>query len=496
CEELRYHMNSNNKHYPDNSLTYARLMQISERTEYQKKHHFKIGIIVPPSPFVVPNGWEFVHSAPFEGPSIISAVLRGLGFEVVVLDQREDFNADSLAGGLLNSLDLIGIATYEDSFPYIKRAAEIAKQEEPDRIVILGGPLVTSVPELVMNNVSADYAVLGEGELTVIELMDNLINAEESLPVKQIEGLAWKDRDGRVVINDHRRQMHNLDVVPVQDLSVWSSIQKTGKTREIYMTSSRGCPGNCSFCFRPMPALRYKSPARVKRELKYLKKYGYQFVWWSDLTFIDSKDRIQKLMDEALSGLDCRWSCFTRVDGLDLKVLEHMRDKGCDIVMYGFESITKEILEYFRKKVTKNQIIKAITLTREAGLKAGGLFIIGGPGETVESLQRVENFCKEFKEVTRVKYMSAIPGTKLYYDSIKSGLIQDELKHLYFLSRERSAEDDEIINFTDLPEELLRKTYREINSRIEIRPYEYWNPANRYLDQPEKFKNRPVIMSS
>ena len=481
----------------DNTATYSRLLKISQKTQFRKEHNLRIGIVVPPSPFVVPNGWEFVHVAPFEGPSVIAALLRGLGLEVVILDQRENFDAQALAGGPLKNLDIIGIATYSDSFPYIKRAAEIAKEEAQKRAVVLGGPLVTSVPKLIMDNTLADYAVIGEGELTLIELIDFIMKRKQTLSIEEIRGLAWKNCDGQVVVNPERAQMHNLDAVPLQDLSVWPRIQKTGEAPEIYMTSSRGCPGNCSFCFRAMPALRYKSPACVRRELLYLKRYKYRFTWWSDLTFIDSKERVRRLMDEAFNGIDFRWCCFTRADGLDLSILQHMREKGCDVVMYGFESITKEILDYFRKRVSKSQIIKAITLTRKAGLKVGGLFIIGGPGETKESLERVIEFCNKFKEVTRVKYMSALPGTRLYCDALKKGIIRDRLEHLYFLAKERSVEDDQILNFTNLPEKELRKAYHEINHQIEVRPYEYWSPANRYLDKPEKFKMRPnIVMSS
>lgn len=484
------------KLYPDNTATYARLLKISQTTNFKKKHDLRVGIVVPPSPFVVPTGWEFVHTAPFEGPSVVAAVLRGLGLEVVILDQRKNFDPQALAGGPLKDLDIVGIATYEDSFPYIKRVAAIAKEEAPQRLVILGGPLVTSAPQLIMENTLADYAVIGEGELTIIELFDFIMKAKDASPLEEIKGLAWKDCEGQVVLNPRRMQMHNLDAVPLQDLSVWPPIQKTGEAPEIYMTSSRGCSGNCSFCFRAMPALRYKSPTRVRRELLHLKRYKYRFVWWSDLTFIDSKERVHHLMDEAFSGIDFRWCCFTRVDGLDLSVLKHMREKGCDIVMYGFESITKEILDYFRKKVSKNQIIKAITLTRKAGLKTGGLFIIGGPGETKESLKRIIEFCKKFKEVTRVKYLSALPGTRLYYDALNKGIIKNELGHLYFLTREHSVEEDEILNFTDLPEEELRKAYREVNRQIEVRPYEYWNPVNYYLGKPQRFKMRPSIIVS
>ncbi len=489
-------MNSMTDCSVEDIATYARLLKISLEDTPKASHGLRAGIIIPPSPFVVPNGWEFVHTAPFEGPSVIAAVLKGLGIEVVILDQREDFDPLSLANGPLKNLDIVCIATYEDSFPYLKKAIEIAKQEEPERPVVLGGPLVTSVPKLIMGNTLADYAVVGEGELTTIELMDIIMKNKGALPVELIRGLAWKDADNKVVLNRRRIQMTNLDAVPVQDISIWPSVMKTGSAPEIYMTAGRGCPGHCSFCFRAMPVLHYKSCARVRKELLELKKYNYRFAWWSDLTFIDSKKRVHALMNEAFKGIDFRWCCFTRVDNLDLRTLNLMKENGCDIVMYGFESITKEILDYFRKKVSKNDIIKAIELTRASGLKVGGLFIIGGPGETRESLSHVMEFCREFKEVTRVKYMSAIPGTPLYYDGLKKGVIKDELKHLYFLAKERAVEDDEIINFTDLPEKELRSAYRAINSRIEMRPYEYWNPANHYLNEPVKFKERPVVMAS
>jgi len=482
--------------YPDNTPTYARLLKIASAKSFKKKHNLKIAILVPPSCFVVPCGWEFVHRTPFEGPSVIAAVLKGMGFNVVVLDQREDFNPESLANGPLKKIDILMVATYEDSFPFIKRVIQVAKDEDNLRPVILGGPLVTSVPGLIMKNTLADFAVIGEGELTTIELFDHLLKSKLALPVENIRGLGWKNAQREVVFNQPRAQMHNLDAVPFQDFSVWPSVQKTGVLPEIFMTSSRGCPGHCTFCFRAMPLLRYKSPLRVRNELLYLKKYKYRFVWWSDLTFIDSKARVHKLLEQAFKGMDFRWSCFTRVDGLDLKILKHMRQCNCDIVMYGFESITEKILDYFRKKVSANQIIKAIVLTRKANLKVGGLFIIGGPGETAASLKRTIAFCGKFKEVTRVKYMSALPGTPLYYDALKKGIIRDELEHLYFLAKERSVAGDEILNFTALSENALRKAYRKINRQIEVRPYKYDNPKNEYLDKPHEFNKRPIIISS
>ncbi|MDD5724797.1 MAG: hypothetical protein PHX28_01430, partial [Candidatus Omnitrophica bacterium] len=110
-----------------------------------------------------------------------------------------------------------------------------------------------------------------------------------------------------------------------------------------------------------------------------------------------------------------------------------------------------------------------------------------------ENLARTVEFCKEFKEVTRVKYMSALPGTPLYYDAIRKGVIKDPLRHLYFLSRERAVENDKFLNFSGVPEKDIRRAYRLINRQIEVRPYEYWNPINHYLTKPEKFKSGGIF---
>jgi len=412
-----------------------------------------------------------------------------------MLDQRDDPSPLSLADGSLESLDVVGVATYSDSFPYVKAVTEIARRERADRPIVLGGPTVTSVPRVLMENTEADYGVLGEGELTLIELMDHLIGKQGALPPKDILGLAWKDEDGQVRINPPRPQMWNLDPVPFQDLSVWPRVHTTGEAPEIYMQYSRGCPMSCSFCFRTMPRMAFKSPSRTRRELDSLRQYRFRFVWWNDLTFLADRRRALALMD-ALAAFDFRWSAFTRVTGVDVPILRRMRESGCDIVMYGFESITQDVLDGFGKRAKPHQIINAIEATREAGLKVGGLFIVGAPTETEESLKNLIEFCDRFKGVTRVKYLSLLPGTPEYFDALARGIIEDEVEHLYFLARERSVEDDEFINVCGLPDELLRSVYGRINHQIQVRPYAYWDPVNRYLPAPTRFKDRPIPSSS
>jgi radical SAM superfamily enzyme YgiQ (UPF0313 family) len=244
-----------------------------------------------------------------------------------------------------------------------------------------------------------------------------------------------------------------------------------------------------------MPKYREKSVEQVKQEIEYLKKYNFKHAWINDLTFNVDDDRTHHLLDEAFATYKFTWNSFNRVTNVNLGVLKKMKKVGCDIILYGFEAISQDILNSFRKGITKNDMINAILLTREAGIKVGGLFIIGAPEETKESLEFMIDFCKEFREVTRVKYLSALPGTPLYHQAIKDGYIRDETEHLDWLSREQSVEGDIDENgflfmAHNITKEQLREAYQAINGRIEVRPYRYWEEKNTYLDNPEKFQKR------
>ena len=108
-------------------------------------HDTSVALLVPPSVFVVPRGWEWAHTAPFEGPSILAALIKGLGYPFRLLDQREQFDPEHIRG-LTGDFDIIGISVYGDSFNYVRDVVRILKEEKPDRPIILGGPLATAIP--------------------------------------------------------------------------------------------------------------------------------------------------------------------------------------------------------------------------------------------------------------------------------------------------------------------------------------------------------------
>lgn len=481
--------------------TINRLRELPTPLEAKQTSSLHFGLLVPPSPFVVPRGWEWAHYAPFEGPSMIAGLLRGLGYKVTLLDQRDNYDPEDLRSKI-SQFDILGMSTFGDSFNYIKRACEIVKEERPDLPILLGGPLISSHPMFIMQHVKADYAACGEGELTLTEFMDWFTKNKYAKDISTIHGLVWREPGtGTLRQNAPRAQMTDLDATPFQDFSVWDRF-KDGVIPEIFMSYSRGCIANCTFCYRAFPKLSAKSPERVRREIEYYAQYKFRFVWWSDLTFVTDKDYVHTLMDEAWSAHDFRSVIFSRVTGIDLPVMQHMVDRGLDLVLYGMESVSKSTLNNYHKGISKNSIVDAIYTSRAAKVKIGGLFIIGAPTDTREAMDEMIEFCSEFKEVTRVKYLSAIPGTADYKKFVKTGVIKDELAHLDWLSRERSIEEDidqpGFVKFTPhLTHAEMKEIYRKVNGVIERRPYDYTNPVNVFLQNEEaKFFKRQVYLEN
>src|SRR5512138_1921336 len=112
-----------------NSLqTINRITALPRPHAAASRHTTSVGLIVPPSVFVVPRGWEWVHTAPFEGPAILATLIKGLGYPFRLFDQRDDFDPESLRSVSRDS-DIMGISVWGDSFVYVRRAIEILREE-------------------------------------------------------------------------------------------------------------------------------------------------------------------------------------------------------------------------------------------------------------------------------------------------------------------------------------------------------------------------------
>jgi anaerobic magnesium-protoporphyrin IX monomethyl ester cyclase len=439
----------------------------------------RIALVVGPSPFTMPRGWEFFLTSPYEGVSYIATVLHNAGYPVKIVDVR--YTPEPLQAAYeqcSSGTDVVGIATYEDCYPFVEELVARLKEGHPGLPVILGGSLVTSVPHVFMRETKADVAVISEGELTILEVMEAFTDGLWASRLPKINGIWYRDAAGGVKKNPPRGQMMNLDYLPDMNLSLWPQAKGPGGMQpQVIASHSRGCKMDCSFCYRTTPQLREKSPDKLRAELKVLTEvYGVKFIFFVDLTFTSNKRRSLQIC-EVIKEFDIGWTCLTRVADVDPEVLAAMKASGCDIVLYGVESLSPDVLKAARKGSHENLVIRAMRNTWNAGLRFGGLTIVGLPGENEESLHHMCKWAEENNHITRVKYLSAMPGTTVYGDGLKQGIIRNEVDHLRWLSTEQALVHDEYLNYNGLSEQVMRKAYQRLYDSYQPGPvmdFKHW----------------------
>jgi anaerobic magnesium-protoporphyrin IX monomethyl ester cyclase len=370
----------------------------------------RFSIVVGPSPFTMPRGWEFFLTSPYEGVTYIATVLHNAGFPVRIIDVR--YEADPLRAAyrqILAGTDVLGIATFEDNFPFVEQLIECIKSDRPAMPIILGGSLVTSAPHVFMDHTRADVAVMSEGELTILELMQTYAQGLWAHKLSEINGIVYRDREGRICRTPARGQMPNLDSLPRMRLDLWpQSKNPIGLQPQIIASYSRGCKMDCSFCYRTTPQERVKSPEILDRDLTHLREnYNTEFVFFVDLTFTAHKKQTREYLD-VIKPHGLSWTCLTRCADVDGELLPEMHDAGSDIILYGVESLGTNILKTARKGNTENVTNRAMWQTWDAGIRFGGLLIVGLPGETGDSLDHACRWAEQHQHITRVKYLSAM----------------------------------------------------------------------------------------
>lgn len=453
-------------------------------------------LVVGPSPFTMPRGWEFFLTSPYEGATFISTALHNAGYPVRIIDVR--YSRDPLTEALAQideGTDVLGVCTFEDNFPFCRELMAEVRRRHRDIPIICGGSLVTSVPHVFMEATACDIAVISEGEITILELMDSYVAGRWDQQLPTIKGIWYRDPERGVTATLPRGQVMDLDSLPRMRLDLWPQANDPrGLQPQIISSYSRGCKMDCSFCYRTTPQVRAKSPEKMDRDMAWLKEqYGIEFCFFVDLTFSSHREQTRE-MCEVIGDHDIRWTCLTRCSDMDDERITAMRDSGADIVLYGVESLGFDVLREARKGNSENITLRAMETTFDAGVRFGALLIVGLPSETEESLRHMADFAGEYNHVTRVKYLSAMPGTTIYQNAVKDGTIRSEVEHLNWLSIEQALHEDEFLNVSGLPEQVCRDAYKRIYDAYQPGPvmdFAHWPAEFEYFaPQPDDGQER------
>ncbi len=381
----------------------------------------RIALIEPPYAFKPDPLNKGMFNVP--GVAYVGAILKNHGHDVKIIDFKNDKNA-SLSDALAS--DVVGIASYINGYSFFKQILPVLKRA--GKTIITGGPFVSSYGihqnNLLMNVFSEiDFAVIGEGEITTPKLIESLEDLSKPMP----KGVIFREKN-KLISTGVGEMLSNLDDIPEVDFADWTALTNNVENNVLNTGFSRGCYNRCSFCYQIAPGVRSFSFSRIDHELERITGLKPRQIMLMDTTFTYDRARalgIAKLANK--HGL--KYGIETRVTDVDYDLMKELKKSGCYHVHLGIESFDEDLLKNANKNITLDQIYKAIDGCQRAGLETIGFFLVGLPGENKNSLQKTIKGIKETRILPHPRILIPLPGTQIYRDALKRGLI-DELELL------------------------------------------------------------------
>lgn len=361
------------------------------------------------------------HHPPFPplGLAYLAAVLDQDGYEVKIWDcpvceiDHKKLKSDLAAF----QPSLVGIGSMTPTIESAFQSAAVAKEACPDAKVVVGGPHVTFMDEETLAQEPAiDVVVRGEGEQTLSELVTHLPSLSN---LEAVKGITFRKGD-QIIKTPNRPFIQDLDALPRPAYRFLPIERYRIIGRKLLpIMSSRGCPFQCSFCVASQmfgAGFRARNPENVLDEMEWLRdEYGAQGISFQDDTLTFSKKRILEICDGIIKRkINLRWGCGTRADVVTKEILAKMQKAHCDEICFGVESGCQRIRDALKKKVSTEQIEKAIKWAKEAGIFVTASIIIGYPGETKETLKQTLEFVRKVEpDDVYLCHATPYPGTEL-----------------------------------------------------------------------------------
>ena len=238
----------------------------------------------------------------------------------------------------------------------------------------------------------------------------------------------WYKEDGRIINGGERELIKDLDALPYParhlfELDKYPLYAPNGEPM-LTVLSSRGCPYNCSFCFKGIVGRTYRqrSPQNIADELQHvIDAYGVRNFYFIDDLFTIDVRRLEAIMDHFIERkMDILWRCLARVDRVKPDLLKKMYKAGCRQIHYGIESGNEEVLKRTAKHIQLEQVRQAVQWTEEAGIRSKGYFILGLPGDNEETMQETIEFAASL-DLTEAMFSIAtpMPGTQLWSELVR-----------------------------------------------------------------------------
>ena len=424
---------------------------------------------------VVYDNESYIHYFPV-GLAYIAAVLKREGYHVDIYNQDKEHYPDEHLTYFLdnNHYDIIGISVIGGYYQYRKllglsRAINNSKKRP---FYIIGGHGPSPEPAYFLKKTQGDAIVLGEGEVTVVELVNAVADKK---PLIGVPGVAFREGD-RVTINEKRPLIVDIDSIswpayelfPIEYYRLMRDPHTSVTDFVMPVLSGRGCIFRCNFCYRMDEGFRPRSSEPIIEEIKFLQdKYHITYIEFADELLMSSIGRTTELCNSFLEAdLKFKWFCNGRLNFAKPEVLKLMKRAGCVFINYGIEAMDDQILKNMNKSLTTGIIREGIEATLNAAISPGFNIIFGNIGENKETLEKGVDFLLKYDDGSQrrtIRPVTPYPGSPIYYYAIEKGLLVDCAD---FYENKHVNSDLLSVNFTELTDDEFHQALLEANSRL------------------------------
>jgi len=373
----------------------------------------------------------------------VAAAARVHGFDVRILDM----DAERITFPRLERFikdyrpNVVGFSVNISNLIEILYLAKKIKEIDPGIVIVFGGILMDITPEDIIRFPHVDVGVVGEGELTFPAMLEAI---DRNKPLESVAGLIYKDGK-KLIKTQPRAPIENLDTIPfpARDLlhneKYVSLVAK--RTPVTLFFSSRGCPFKCTFCSKPSfwNHWRYASPRYVVDEMENCLSLGINDIMVYDDVFTSNRKRaIEICLEIKRRRLDVAWNIRTRADMVDKTLLDILHKAGCYRISYGVESGDPRMLKTYNKGTSISKIKRAFAMTRESGIEILSYYMVGGPGETFESIRNTFNVMHQLNsDYVHITHVVPYPKTKLFEMALERHVADPDVwRHLSTLHYE------------------------------------------------------------
>lgn len=423
--------------------------------------------LIKPPTLVAPRSLSYFGSVPSLGLAYVAAAVREAGHDVHVIDAPGEAYANTwpfhtAAGNLLGqglSIDavaerlpvdaaFVGIShMFLHEWGLIRMLIAAIRRRAPSALIVAGGENASAYWETMLRECEdLDLCVRGEGEATMVEVVEAVTLGR---PLEEVPGIALRV-DGVPRCTSRRTRLQELDAWPTPAWDLFSLepyLRNRGhggvaRGRSLPITTTRGCPYQCTFCSSPsMWTTRYerRDPARVVDEIEHLvARYGINNVDLQDLTALLTKRWLIELCDELTRrGVGVTWQMpsGTRSEAIDAEAAARLHASGCRNIGYAPESGSAELLSRIKKRVNLPALLTSLRGSVAAGLKTEANIIIGFPHETSGDLLRTVGFIVALARgglhSLSVMVFAPYPGSEEFRRLAEAGRIEFDERYLY-----------------------------------------------------------------